>query len=168
MAKRYDVTVAGYLGVDLTPGFRRGSSAGSLAELLRPGKLVEVDGLAMSLGGAVGNVGLALKTLGQRVCLQGLVGMDELGDVVLGMLERHGLASGIRRTAEAGTAYGLVLAPPGRDRVFLESPGCNRTFTSAALDEPSIAASRLFHFGYPTLMDAFFGCTFEAFGYHTS
>ncbi len=149
---RYDAVVAGYLGMDIAPGFSGQSVPAPLGELLRPGKLVQVDGLNMALGGVVANTGLAMQKFGKRVRLMGLVGNDILGDIVLRKLHDHGVTDGIRRTARAGTAYGIVIAPPGTDRIFLEDPGCNTLMSTADLDFTAIARSRLFHFGYPTLM----------------
>lgn len=152
MAVEFDVVVAGYTGLDLAPAF--GGEAKPLEALLRPGKLVEVGPLAVSLGGVVPNTGLALSRFGMRVALMGLVGQDQLGDLLLGLLDRHEATLHLRRTEVAGTAYGLVIAPPGSDRVFWEYPGCNATFTATDLDYEVIAQSRLFHFGYPPLMPA--------------
>ena len=153
---KHDATVAGYIGVDITPGFPAGRKVVPMAELLRPGILVETDGLSISLGGVVPHTGLAMKKFGQRVELMGLTGNDVLGDVVRSQLAAHGIKSGIRRTGKAGTAYGIVLAPPGADRMFLEDPGCNGTFTSADIDYAKVGQGRLFHFGYPTLMRSLF------------
>lgn len=153
---QYDAVVAGYLGVDIAPGFSPARAARPLSELLRPGKLVEVEGLSISLGGVVANTGLAMKKFGQRVALSGLVGQDALGDLVVRQLRTHGVSSGIRRTDRAGTAYGIVLAPPGTDRMFLEDPGCNGVFTADDVDYPTVKKCRLFHFGYPTLMAGMF------------
>ncbi len=150
--KSLDAVVAGYLGVDLTPGFNSARPSVPFAELFRPGKLIETQGLNFSLGGVVGNTGLAMKKFGQRVALMGCVGSDSLGDLVLAQLEKEGFSEGIRRSSKEGTAYGIVIAPPGLDRMFLEDPGCNRVFTSDDLDYDVIARSRLFHFGYPPLM----------------
>jgi sugar/nucleoside kinase (ribokinase family) len=149
-----DAVVAGYLGVDLTPGFSAARAPVPFTELFRPGKLIETEGLHFSLGGAVANTGLAIKRFGQRVELMGCVGRDALGDLVLARLAQAGAAAGIRRTDRAGTAYGLVLAPPGADRLFLEYPGCNRMFSDDDLDYDAVGRSRLFHFGYPPLMEA--------------
>ena len=68
-------------------------------------------------------------------------------------LAQEGVVAGIRRTDRAGTAYGLVLAPPGADRLFLEDPGCNRVFSADDLDYDAVGRSRLFHFGYPPLLE---------------
>lgn len=148
----YDAVVAGYLGLDIVPGFPGQCAPAPLAELLRPGKLVQVEGLDMTPGGVVANTGLAMRKFGKRVALMGLVGKDVLGDILLRKLQAHGMTDGIRRTARAGTAYGVVIAPPGTDRIFLEDPGCNNLMASSDLDFAAIAAGRLFHFGYPTLM----------------
>ena len=147
-----DAVVAGYLGVDIAPGFPAGRPAMPAAELFRPGKLIETEGLVFSLGGVVANTGLAMKRFGQRVDLMGCVGCDSLGDIVLAELKRHHAARDIRKTRRAGTAYGIVIAPPGMDRFFFEDPGCNAAFTAKDIDYQTVARSRLFHFGYPPLM----------------
>ena len=156
MPAALDAVVAGYLGVDLAPGFLSSDGAMPLGQLLRPGKLTEVGQLEISPGGLVANAGLAMGALGNRVALMGLVGTDPLGDLLLGLLQGRGVSLSLRRTGAAGTAYGIVLAPPQTDRMFLECPGCNATFTSTDLDYETIGASRLFHFGYPPLMAALF------------
>lgn len=148
-----DAVVAGYLGVDMAPGFTD-SQAESFAELFRPGTLIETRGLHISLGGVVANTGLALKKFGCRVELMGCVGHDALGAVALAQLAEAGLPGGVHQTDAASTAYGIVLAPPGMDRLFLEDPGCNRGFTVDDLDLEMIRQCRLFHFGYPPLMES--------------
>jgi sugar/nucleoside kinase (ribokinase family) len=152
-ARQLDAVVAGYLGVDLAPAFAEGAGDTSLARLLRPGRLVEVGPLTLSLGGVVANTGLALSRFGRRVALMGRVGEDPLGDVALSLLGRHEATLAVTRCAEP-TAYGIVLAPPDSDRVFLECPGGNATFTAADVDLSLVAQARLFHFGYPPLMPA--------------
>lgn len=153
-ARTLDAVVAGYLGVDLTPGFSSSRPVVPFGELFRPGKLIETEGLGLSLGGVVANTGLAMLRFGQRVELMGSVGQDALGDMALAELARAGAGGGIRRKPGAGTAYGLVIAPPGLDRFFLEDAGCNRTYTAADIDFKRVGQSRLFHFGYPPLMEA--------------
>jgi len=150
-----DVVVAGYLGVDLLPEFPEDHSV-PFAELFRPGKLIETGPLRISLGGAVANTGLALQRFGKRVLLNGLVGQDGLGDTVLQLLGAHDAEAGVRRTDAAETAYGIVIAPPGVDRMFLESTGCNRVFSCDDVDFDAVARSRLFHLGYPPLMERLF------------
>jgi sugar/nucleoside kinase (ribokinase family) len=153
---RADAVVAGYIGIDLAPRFHASARGVPLHALLRPGKLVETGALGISPGGAVPNTGLAMVKFGRRVYLNALVGEDALGDVAVRLLRKHGDFPGIRRTGRAGTAYSIVIAPPGVDRVFLECPGCNDVFSCGDVDFDAVRAARVFHFGYPTLMRRFF------------
>ncbi len=153
-SRTVDAVVAGYLGVDLTPGFASTRSVIPFSELFRPGKLIEAEGMNVSLGGVVANTGLAMLRFGQRVELMGCVGDDALGDMAMTRLAQTGVSRGIRRDNRAGTAFGLVIAPPGSDRLFLEDAGCNRNFTSSDIDYDVVSRSRLFHFGYPPLMQS--------------
>lgn len=153
---QYDAIVAGYLGVDITPVFPCARASVPLGELLRPGKLIQMEGISFALGGVVANTGLAMRKFGKRIELMGLVGNDTLGDIVLNKLREQGVSSGIRRTSRESTAYGIVIAPPGMDRIFLENPGCNGIFCTDDIDYKTVARGRLFHFGYPTIMQALF------------
>ena len=155
--KKYDAVVAGYLGVDLTPDFHETCGHNDSGYVLKPGSLTEVGDLSISLGGVVANTGAALKKFGHPVLLMGMIGKDLLGEIALGILAEKGLSEGILFNDKAGTAYGIVLSPPGRDRIFFESPGCNRCFTSSDINYRAVAESRIFHFGYPPLMKSFYG-----------
>jgi sugar/nucleoside kinase (ribokinase family) len=147
-----DAVVAGYLGVDIASGFPLARSALSTADFFRPGRLIETEGLAFSLGGVVANTGLAMKKFGQNVEVMGCVGRDALGDIVEEKFRQEGVTLGIARKADSGTAYGIVIAPPGRDRIFFEDSGCNAVFGPDDIDYSTVARSRLFHLGYPPLM----------------
>ena len=154
--RKYDVVVCGYLGVDLAPGFYETGGNINRADVFKPGSLTEVKDLSISLGGVVANTGSALKIFNQRVLLMGLVGKDLLGEIALKILRDNGLSAGIKITDKSGTAYGVVLSPPGFDRIFFESSGCNRYFTSSDINYEAVAESRIFHFGYPPLMKKFY------------
>jgi sugar/nucleoside kinase (ribokinase family) len=120
--KKIDVVIAGYTCVDLIPDFKKAQSAVSLSSLLIPGKLIEIDGISFVLGGAVPNTGLAMKKFNKNVFLNGLVADDFIGKIAIEWLDKYDLSVGIRLTDQAGTAFSIVLAPPGIDRIFLESP----------------------------------------------
>jgi len=154
--KKYDVVVAGYLGVDLAPGFYETDGRPESANVFKPGSLTEVKELSISLGGVVANTGSALKLFDRQVLLMGMVGDDLLGEIALKVLRDNGLSEGIMTSDRSGTAYGIVLSPPGSDRIFFESPGCNSFFTSSEIDYKTVSESRIFHFGYPPLMKAFY------------
>lgn len=157
MTKPYDVVAAGHICLDVIPDLGE-APAQKLAALLRPGQLVEVGRAAISTGGPVSNTGLAMHALGMRTRLMGKVGDDLFGQAVRQIVTRHGegLAEGMVVDPEVATSYTLILSPPGVDRVFLHCPGANDTFTAADVRYAVVADARLFHFGYPPLMQRFY------------
>lgn len=154
--KKYDAIIAGYLCMDMIPEFPGHELSTGISCFLKPGKLIEIEGLEFNLGGVVANTGLAMKKFGKKVYLNGLIGNDFIGEIAKNMLDKYGLAEGIKITELAGTAFGIVLAPPDVDRIFLESPGCSKIFDIDFIDFKAVSESRLFHFGYPPLLREFY------------
>ena len=97
-----------------------------------------------------------MKKFNKNVFLNGLVGDDFIGKIAIEWLDKYNLSEGIRITDKAGTAFSIVIAPPGIDRIFLESPGCNQIFDTSFINFDAISQSRLFHFGYPPLLKQFY------------
>ncbi|MEI7435264.1 MAG: carbohydrate kinase family protein [bacterium] len=151
-AENVDVVVAGHVCLDIIPTFP--DCAGTLAETLVPGKLVNVGPAVMGTGGAVSNVGLALHRLGVTPRLMGKVGRDAFGGIVLEMLGRRddALTGSMIVADDVATSYTVVINPPGADRIFLHCPGANDAFGADDVHSGAIAGVRLFHFGYPPLM----------------
>lgn len=143
--------VAGHICIDITPVFPE-KSIQQVNEVLSPGKLVQMDGVNISTGGAVANTGLALKLMGIDVSLMGKIGEDAFGSLIINCLEKYGAQDGMIRSADSDTSYSVVLAVPGIDRIFLHNPGANHTFSFEDVDFSVIEKASLFHFGYPTLM----------------
>ena len=154
--KKYDAIIAGYICVDLTPNFRKNEVDTSISKLFKPGSLIEIEGLSFTLGGAVANTGMAMKKFNKKVFLNGLIGDDFIGKIALESLDKYKLSEGIKITKQAGTAFSIVIAPPGVDRIFLESPGCSTIFNTDHINFEVISQSRLFHFGYPPLLKQFY------------
>ena len=154
--KKYDAVIAGYLCVDMVPGFQKTEQATGISGLFKPGTLIEIDGLDFSLGGVVANTGMAMKKFNQKVFLNGLIGNDLVGKIAREWLDKYQLSEGIQTTERDGTAFGIVIAPSGVDRIFLESPGCSKIFDTTFIDFEAISQSRLFHFGYPPLLRQFY------------
>ena len=154
--KKYDAVISGYTCVDLIPDFKKTQSVTSFSNLFIPGKLIEIDGISYVLGGVVPNTGLAMKKFNKNVFLNGLVGDDFIGRIATEWLDKYDLSAGIRTTGSAGTAFSIVIAPPGIDRIFLESPGCNQIFDASFIDFDAVSESRIFHFGYPPLLKQFY------------
>lgn len=144
--------VAGHICLDIIPSLA--GQTGQVAELLVPGKLVNVGPATTATGGAVSNTGQALHRLGIRTRLMGKVGEDLFGGGIrdlLGTLD-PALAEGMIVAPGEPTSYTLVVSAPDFDRIFLHCPGANDTFVAADLDTAQLQGVRLFHFGYPPLM----------------
>ncbi len=154
--KQYDAVIAGYICVDLVPDLTGSGASTNVSDFFKPGKLIEIGGLSYTLGGVVANTGIAMKKFNREVYLNGLIGEDFIGGIARESLNKNNLAGGISTTTEAGTAFGLVIAPPGIDRIFLESPGCSRIFGMEHIHFDKVARSRIFHFGYPPLLRNFY------------
>ena len=155
MKKEYDVMIAGHLCLDIIPLFPD-TGIRKIEELLRPGKLVNVENAKLSTGGPVSNTGLNLKKLGNSVCFCACVGDDELGQMTTNILSKSGNAEGIHTLNGQASSYTVVVAPPGIDRIFLHNPGTNNLFAAADLNVDLIKQCRHFHFGYPPLMAKMF------------
>ncbi len=155
-AQDFDVVVAGHLCLDLFPRFETAITSGRIAELLRPGTLVNMGGMSFGTGGAVSNTGIAMKTFGCRVAFMAKVGDDPLARITREVIGRHGSTEGLSVSADADSSYSVILAPPNIDRIFLHCPGANDRFTAADLNPAVLERARLFHFGYPTLMRSMF------------
>jgi len=142
---------AGHLCLDVIPRFPD-TGATQIGEIMRPGKLVNIEEAVISTGGPVSNTGINMKTLGGKVCFCARVGDDLFGGITVDMLRRSGNADGIHVVQGAASSYTLAIAPPNIDRIFLHCPGTNNAFGPEDLDPELIAQCRHFHFGYPPLM----------------
>lgn len=145
------VIVAGHICLDITPVFPEGRKQ-NVADILQPGKLIEMGEADIHTGGAVANTGLAMRILGADATLMGKVGTDALGDMVCSILQKYDAQDGVIRSAQESTSYSVVLAIPGIDRIFLHHPGANHTFCAADIPQTALEEAALIHFGYPPLM----------------
>ena len=144
---------AGHICLDITPVFPKGTDpVGSLAALLRPGKLVRMDAPDVHPGGSVANTGIGMKIMGADVRLVGKVGKDDFGALVERCLREYGAGGSLIRDASVATGYSVIFAPPGLDRVILHCSGANDTFDGREIDDKMLEDAALFHFGYPSVM----------------
>lgn len=156
MSDRKKIIVAGHICVDIMPVFPD-SGIRNLAELLVPGRLIEMSGIEIHGGGAVCNTGFALKALGADTVLMGKIGSDAIGDLTYSIAERYDAAEGLIRSGKADSSYTVAVSPPGIDRIFLHYPGTNDTFGPEDIDMDAVEEASIFHFGYPTLMRRMYG-----------
>jgi sugar/nucleoside kinase (ribokinase family) len=148
--KSIEAVVAGLTCLDFTPIFLT-HEISEIGEVLIPSKTVIMGNADIHAGGCVSNTGLTMCKFGINVRLMGKVGNDELGKIVLQQYEQYTTTENMIISDE-GTAYSVVLAPPGIDRIFLHHPGGNDTFSSTDVDYELVGKAKLFHFGYPPAM----------------
>jgi sugar/nucleoside kinase (ribokinase family) len=143
-----EVAVAGHICLDIIPALEKETA-------VIPGRLLSVGPAVTSTGGAVSNTGLALHRLGFATRLIGKVGDDLFGQSILHVLERYdpALKQGMVVTPGESSSYTVVVSPPGTDRCFWHYAGTNNTFGADDVDCRQLAGVRLFHLGYPTIME---------------
>lgn len=155
MTRAYDAIVAGHICLDITPSFPDDLGSDPAA-IFVPGRLINVGRPTLSTGGAVSNTGLAVLRMGLQAQLMAKVGDDAFGGIIRQIVDGEGAGVGMRVVPGELSSYTCVIAPPNVDRIFFHCPGCNDTFTADDVDYELVAQARLFHFGYPPLMEKFY------------
>jgi sugar/nucleoside kinase (ribokinase family) len=147
----FDAVVAGHICLDVIPKI----PSMDLRVRLKPGALIEIGEVTLSTGGTVPNAGRALHRLGMKTGLMGKVGDDPFGRIVLELLNHDdpALAEGMIVAPGEVTSYTLVISPKDYDRTFLHCAGANHTFGADDVNYARLEGVRLFHFGYPPLME---------------
>ena len=152
MDDKPDVVVAGLICLDIFPDLEDVEPVPA-ESFYTPGKLQNTGPAVLSPGGVVANTGLSLINLDVSTALMGKVGRDDLGRLVLNILqERKGDCSRMIEDPEAATSYSVIFSPPGLDRMIFHCPGVNETFHAGEIDFDLVSRARLFHFGYPPEM----------------
>ena len=117
-----------------------------------------VDGIDIKNGGDCMNVALGLRKLGASVAFAGLVGDDQLGEYLRGVIAAAGIdAQGLRRTREARTCSCLVLINSRGDRTFFYYGGANDLFSLSDLDMAQLDGASVVHVGGTYLLPGFDG-----------
>ncbi len=144
-----EAVVAGHICLDVFPTLVGGTV------VFKPGQTVEAGPAVFSTGGAVSNTGLALNRLGISTGLMGKVGPDLFGQAILHILESHGsgFSDGMVVVPDESSSYSIIISPPNADRMLIHAPGCNATFGADDIRYETLEPVRLFHFGYPPLME---------------
>jgi len=149
--KEIEAVVAGLTCLDITPIFTTKETK-EIGDVLIPSKTIMMGKADIHAGGCVSNTGLMMCKFGVNTRLVGKVGDDDLGKIVLRQYEEYTTTENMIISKEEATAYSVVLAPAGIDRIFLHHPGGNDTFCVDDVDYELVGKSKLFHFGYPPAM----------------
>ena len=157
MSQNFEVLVAGHICLDIHPDLSRAGEA-EFADIFHPGHLIAAGPVTCSAGGAVPNTGLVLQRLGIATRLVGKIGDDLFGQAVCQIIAScgPGLANDMVVDGSSSTSTTIVIDYPGVDRIFVHSPGANDVFQTEDVPYALLHHARLFHFGYPPLMQGMF------------
>ncbi len=115
------------------------------------GQLVET--IRLSPAGTAGGTAVVLARLGAEVASYGAVGTDPLGDVLLALLAREGVATeGLVRLPAHQTSASVLPVRPNGDRPAWHCIGANGAFTLDHLDREALRGRDHLHLGGPEFL----------------
>ncbi len=133
-------------------------SARPVDEMPEKGLLKMTQQVSIGLGGHATNSGRCLSKLGREVAVMGCIGDDELGDLALQELDRHGIdTTGIYRTSVAGTSATIVLIDSSGERSFIHAVGADGEIRPEQLDMDLITSAEVFYMAGALAMPGFDG-----------
>jgi sugar/nucleoside kinase (ribokinase family) len=115
------------------------------------GQLVEE--IRVTPAGTAGGTALTLAKLGARVRCAGAIGADPLGDLLVALLQRRGIDTGLllRREDVQSSASVLPIRPNG-DRPAFHVIGANGTYSADDAPWDELGSATHLHFGAPEFM----------------
>jgi sugar/nucleoside kinase (ribokinase family) len=114
---------------------------------------VLVEQIRITAAGSAGGTALTLAKLGALTRCAGAVGRDEVGDMLLRLLERAGIdVSLIVRRDDVPTSASVLPIRPNGDRPALHVIGANQTYGPADVDWDAVASATHLHLGGPEFM----------------
>jgi sugar/nucleoside kinase (ribokinase family) len=112
-----------------------------------------VEEIRLAPAGAAGGTAVTLAKLGAEVHAAGAVGRDKLGDVLIEMLEQHGVhTERLARRDDVQTSSSVIPIRPTGERPALHVIGANMTYTPADAPLDLIADADFLHVGGPELL----------------
>lgn len=112
-----------------------------------------VEQIRFSPAGSAGGTALTLAKLGATVRSAGAVGVDPIGDLMISMLQSHGVDTSllVRRDGVQTSASVLPIRPDGSRPAF-HVPGANLAYGPDDAPHADIAAATHLHLGAPELI----------------
>lgn len=118
------------------------------------GELTKITALQKAVGGSVPNVGIDLKKIAPHLPVYaiGLLGDDEDGAYIRGVLGGNGLDTTGLKTTDARTSFTEVMSIPGGQRTFFTYAGADGGLTAEDVDFTE-NAPRILQLAYFLLLD---------------
>jgi sugar/nucleoside kinase (ribokinase family) len=112
-----------------------------------------VDEIRITAAGSAGGAALVLARLGAEVQSAGAIGTDPAGEMLLGLLERDGVDTGLLlRRDDVQTSASVLPIRPNGDRPAFHVVGANATYGPDDAPWDEIAAADNLHLGGPEFM----------------
>lgn len=118
-----------------------------------------VDAVRITAAGTAAGTSVDLAKLGAEAVVLGAVGDDELGELLVQMLARHGVDTArlVRKSADQTSVSILLIGEDGERRVVVRLPGANGHLTLGDVDFDAIAEADLLHVGGVDVLGKFAG-----------
>ena len=138
--RRFDALVVGLICADII--------VRPFDELPAPGTSGEAETIEIAVGGGATNTSRVLANLGRRVALAGLVGADNLGDLIRVAVERTGVDITYLHDREGvPTSATLVVVSSDAERSFVQRVGSNQVLSLDDLPDLPWTEARVLHVG---------------------
>ncbi|NUQ99618.1 MAG: carbohydrate kinase family protein [Streptomyces sp.] len=114
-----------------------------------------VDDIRMTAAGTAGGTALTLAKLGAQVRTAGAIGTDPTGDLLVQLLDRAGIDTGLLvRRIDTSTSASVLPIRPNGDRPSLHLLGANITYGLDDVPWDAVAEATHLHLGGPELIGA--------------
>ena len=112
-----------------------------------------IEEIRVSPAGAAGGTAITMAKLGARTVSVGAIGSDDLGDLLVTMLDRLGVETAqLARKADVQTSATVLPIRPNGDRPALHVIGANASFTRDDVPWDLIEQADTLHLGGPEFM----------------
>ncbi|MFF1293505.1 MULTISPECIES: carbohydrate kinase family protein [unclassified Streptomyces] len=114
-----------------------------------------VDDIRMTAAGTAAGTALTLAKLGARVRTAGAIGTDPTGDLLVALLDKAGIDTGLLvRRIDTSTSASVLPIRPNGDRPSLHLLGANITYGLDDVPWDAVAEATHLHLGGPELIGA--------------
>jgi sugar/nucleoside kinase (ribokinase family) len=144
MTKKLDLTCVGILVLDVI--------AKTINKFPLEGTTEYFDFMKLFPGGCAYNTGVDAKKLGLKVSIQGKIGNDQYGDILLDFLHKEHISTRNIVKGNESTAYSFVMVPESGQRRIYHIPGVNNTYCLDDIYLDSIKNSKVLHIAGSSLM----------------
>jgi len=124
---------------------------------------VLLDEIRLTAAGTAAGTAVDLAKLGARVVSMGAIGDDDIGGIVVSLLDRHGVdTSHLARIPGVPTSATMLPIRPNGERPALHVPGATGHLRPGDVDTGVVASADVLHVGGPDVLGRFAGAPLAA------